>query len=283
MVMETISVYQYVDCRQYLKDYFEERKKNDPKFSHRYLSRRLGLKSPNFIMMVMQGKRNLTNALAFRITEEFKLDKKESEYFECMVSFTQTERIIEKDRYFIRMMELRCKSDVSRIEECQYEYYSTWYNPVIRELVTSADFKEDFKRLAAEIHPSITEAMVKHSVDLLLKLGLLRKVETNYVQNSALISTGPQVSSLAIANYHRIMAQKAADAIDLVPKEERDMTACTINLSSEGFEKTRKVISECRRKIMEIAEVETTIHRIYQVNFQLFPVTDRNKTKKKKE
>jgi uncharacterized protein (TIGR02147 family) len=79
------------------------------------------------------------------------------------------------------------------------------------------------------------------------------------------------------------MAQKAADAIDLVPKEERDMTACTINLSSEGFEKTRKVISECRRKIMEIAEVETTIHRIYQVNFQLFPVTDRNKTKKKKE
>lgn len=281
--MEAINVYHYVDYRQYLKDYFEERKKNDPKFSHRYLSRRLGLKSPNFIMMVMQGKRNLTSALAFSITEEFKLDKKEAEYFECMVSFTQAERIIEKDRYFIRMMELRRKSDVSRIEECQYEYYSNWYNPVIRELVTSTDFKEDFKQLAAEIHPGITEAMAKHSVNLLLTLGLLRKVGTNYVQNSALISTGPQVSSLAIANFHRIMAQKAADAIDLIPKEERDMTSCTINLSSEGFEKTREVISECRMKIMEIAEAETTVHRVYQVNLQLFPVSGRNKTKKKKE
>lgn len=31
-IMEAVSVYQYDDCRQYFKDYFEERKKNDQVF-----------------------------------------------------------------------------------------------------------------------------------------------------------------------------------------------------------------------------------------------------------
>jgi hypothetical protein len=77
-----INIYRYTDYREYLKAYFSERKRNDTKFSHRYLSRRLGLASPNFIMMVMQGKRNITQQMAFRISTEFKLDPKETEYFE---------------------------------------------------------------------------------------------------------------------------------------------------------------------------------------------------------
>jgi uncharacterized protein (TIGR02147 family) len=275
--MSTINVYQYIDYREYLKTYFNERKKNDPRFSHRYLSRRLGLTSPNFIMMVMQGKRNLTRPLAFKISEEFKHNTKETEYFECLVGFAQAETTSEKDRYFNRMAELRRKTVVDKIEENQYEYYSNWYNPAVRELVTYPDFKGDYNWLAKKVLPRITEAQAKHSVELLLKLGLIQKTGKAYRRKSALISTGPAVTSLAVANFHRTMAQRAAAAMDIIPKEERDMSACTVNISQKGFQQIKEVVDECRKKVLEIAGADVPAERVYQVNFHLFPISAKDK------
>jgi len=271
--MEPDTIFIYTDYREYLKAYFDKRKKNDPKFSHRYLSRRLGLTSPNFIMMVMQGKRNLTRTLRFRISEEFHHLPKEAEYFECMVCFTQAKNIREKDLYFNKMARLRQKTDVNKIEERQYEYYANWFNPVIRELITHPDFKGDPVWLAKKILPRISSSQAKNAVELLLELGLIENKNSTYSQNSKLISTGPQVTSLALANFHRSMAKKAAEAMDTIPREERDMTACTINLSKKGFEDVRDVIADCRKKILKIAGAETTTQRVYQMNFHLFPVS----------
>jgi uncharacterized protein (TIGR02147 family) len=281
--MDHISVYQFTDYRQYIKAYFDERKKNDPKFSHRYLSRRLGLASPNFIMMVMQGKRNLTRTLAFRISGEFRHDPGEAGYFEYMVAFAQASTVSEKNQYFNRMAEFRRRTDVEKIEESQYEYYSNWYNLAIRELVTYADCRGDPKWLAKKVLPRITETKAKHSLELLLKLGLIRKKGNAYTRSSNLISTGPQVSSLAVANFHCTMAQLAAAAMDIVPGEERDMTSCTVNISKKGFDQIKETIAECRKKVMAIAEEDSPAERVYQVNFHLFPVSANNKTKVTRE
>jgi uncharacterized protein (TIGR02147 family) len=279
--MNSISVYQYADFREYLKAYFEARKKIDPKFSHRYFSRRIGLTSPNFILMVIQGKRNLTRTLAFKISSELKHDPKESEYFECMVGFSQAESVSEKNSYFIRMAEFRSTVKVDLINENQYDYYSNWYNLVVREIITDPDFTGDMKWLARQLHPRISEVQARHSVELLIKLGLVHKNGKGYSRQSALLSTGPQVSSLAIANFHRTMTQLAANAMDTVPIEDRNITACTVNISHNGFEQIKEIIAECRRKIMSIAEAETELERVYQVNFHLFPVTEKKNKKNK--
>jgi uncharacterized protein (TIGR02147 family) len=278
-----ITVYQYTDYRRYLADYFEKRKKIDPKFSHRYLSRRLGLSSPNFIMMVMQGKRNLTRSLAFKLSQEFGLDEKEAEYLEAMVGFMQAKTNKEKDAFFSRMVMLRRTTDVEKIEEGQYEYYSNWYNLAVRELVTYPDFKGDFNWLAKKVLPPITPSQAKRSVELLLKLGLIKKKGKGYARSSALVSTGPEVTSLAVANFHRTMAERAGAAMDDVKKEERDITACTVNISPRGFEEIKKAVAECRKKVMAITEADTPAERVYQVNFQVFPVSARDKKKANEE
>lgn len=281
--MDNINVYQFTNYREYLKAYFEERKKHDPKFSHRYLSRRLGLSSPNFIMMVMQGKRNLTRSLAFKISQEFNHDENEAEYFESIVGFAQAKTNKEKDRYFQKIISMRRNCNVEKIEEHQYEYYSHWYNLAIRELVTYREFKDDFKWLAKKLFPPITLSQAKRSVELLLKLGLIKKKGTSYVRSSPLISTGPEVTSLAIVNFHRTMAEMAAASLDTVPRDERDITACTVNISEKGVAEIKKTIAECRKKVLSIAEADIPADRVYQINFQVFPISAKNKRKKGKE
>jgi uncharacterized protein (TIGR02147 family) len=268
-----VNIFDFTDYRAYLKAYFEARKKSDPKFSHRWLARRLDLSTSNLLWLVMQGKRNLTGTLCHKITEVFRLSRREAEYFENTVGFMQAKTNKEKDRYFSRMAIMRKKLKVDRIEERQYEYYTNWYHPVVRELVAGPLFNGDYEALSRMLQPSITPSQAKRSVELLLKLGMIKRQGGRYVQTSPLVTTGPEVNSLAVVNFHRAMGGLAVEALDRFPKNERNITSSTIFINAELYETIRKRIEDLRNELLSLAGSVEQGERVYQANFQLFPVS----------
>jgi|WetSurMetagenome_2_1015567.scaffolds.fasta_scaffold00072_52 uncharacterized protein (TIGR02147 family) len=276
LTMEKVSIFHYLCYQDFLKAYFAAKKKDDRKFSHRFLSNKLGLSSSNFIMLVMQGKRKLTRSMSFKISRAFRLTPKEAEYLECMVEFSRAASNAEKDKYLSRMMELRKDKGISKLADHQYEYYSNWYNLVVRELAAGPEFGGDFDRLAKQVFPPITPGQARDSLELLLKLGLIKKKGNAYVRSTPLITTGPEVSSVAVANFHRTMARLASAALDTVLQTERDMTACTVNISPKGFNQIKEAIAECRARVLAIANKDADADRVYQANFHLFPVSRKN-------
>src|SRR3712207_6290281 len=54
------TIYQYSDHKIFLRDWFLERKKSPSGFSYERFSQLAGLGSPNYMKMVIEGKRNLT-------------------------------------------------------------------------------------------------------------------------------------------------------------------------------------------------------------------------------
>jgi uncharacterized protein (TIGR02147 family) len=273
------SIFEYTDYREYLRDYFLKRKKIDSKFSHRWLARKLDLSTSNFILLVMQGKRNLNPSLCLKIADVFKLSKKECEYFENMVNFSQAVTNKEKDLFFIRMATLRKNISIDKIEERQYEYYSSWYNVVIRELLTDPQFGSDPNRLAKQLVPSVSVKQVRHTIDLLLNLGLIEKRGERYVQRSPLISTGPEVNSIAVVNFHKAMGQLAIEALDRIPKKDRNVTSSTFCMTDEVFETVKKKIDDFRRELLALETPNTAGSRVYQLNLQLFPVSKNNSSR----
>jgi uncharacterized protein (TIGR02147 family) len=277
--MKKPNIYDYTDFRTYLKDVFKEHKENNISFSHRYVASRLGLSTSNFLWLVMQGKRNLNPSLCLKLSELFKHTPKESDYFENMVNFGQAKTHREKDKHFTRMADLRKNSNVGRIEERHYTYLSNWYIPVVRELITRKDFKNNFSALAKRVMPRITESQARKSVALLLELGFIKEKGGRYVQSTPIVSTGPEVSSLAAINFHRTMGHLAIESLDSLGKDERNITACLVGLSRESYKKAVDAIAECRSKILAIAEDEKDPAQVFAVNFQCFPVS----TEEKKE
>jgi len=276
--MKMPKIFSYTDFRKYLKDVFIELKKDNNGFSHRQIAQKLGLSTSNFVWLVMQGKRNLNQSLCMKMSEIFKHTAKESEYFENMVNFLQAKTHKEKDRYFSRMRALRKNSNIGKIDENHYEYFANWYNPVIRELVTRKEFvKDNFLSLARRMRPQITEIQARKSVELLLDLGMIKEKGGRYVESTPIISTGPEVSSLAIANFHRTMGHLAIESLDSFPKEKRNITACMVGLSKNSFEKVKEEIAACRSRILNIAEAEQDPTCVYDINWQFFPVTTEEK------
>jgi uncharacterized protein (TIGR02147 family) len=268
-----VNIYEYTDFRDYLKAFIADAKSRNPVFSHRFLAQKLGLATPNLILLIIQGKRNLTSTIRFKLSEFMKHTGKEARYFEHMVACAQAKMHEERNAHYASMLGLRRTIKAAPLERQQYEYYSNWYNPVIRELVVASGFSGDFKSLAKTVSPPITPEQARRSLDLLLDLGLIRKNGKRYTQADPLVSTGPVADSIAVANFHRKTAFLAAESFDRHTRQERAITSCTLTLSEEHFKLLKQEIADLRKRALELAEEPIVANRVYQMNMQLFPVS----------
>ena len=226
------------------------------------------------MLLVIQGKRNVSNDICFKISLTLKHTQLESAYFVNMVFFSQSKNYMEKNEYWDKMKELRQKTKFGKIAEYQYDYYNNWYNIAVRELVTLIKKPIDFKKLAKLVKPPITATQVKNSLKLLLKLGLIQETEEGYIQKDKVVKTDHSVNSLAVFNYHLKMSTLATHVLENYKRNERNFSSCAMNLSKDSYGKVVDTINELRDKIMTICEQENKPDRVYHINLQLFPVSE---------
>jgi uncharacterized protein (TIGR02147 family) len=271
------SIYEYTNYRLFLKDYYEEQKAESG-FTYRDFSRLTGMNSTSWLLHLIKGTKNLSADSVIRVSKALKMGKAEADYFEMMVPFTQARTNGVKDHYYQRMLGLKRKLKIAKIGEEHYDYYTKWYHPVIRSMVSKLDFADgkgghDFAMLGRCLMPAIPARDAKKSVQLLEKLGLILKDKAGrYAQSSAIVSTGDEVASLNVVNYHKQVSRLAENAHDNGPKEERDISALTLGISEEDFLRIKSRIQAFRKEIMDMAAASQDPDRVYQLNFQLFPV-----------
>jgi uncharacterized protein (TIGR02147 family) len=268
------TIFEYMDYRDFLRHLFEKRKADHSFYSYRLFSQKAGFKSPNFLKLVVDGKRNLTKESVYRVAKAFGLNKSESDYLENLVFLNQSKTLDEKNLYLSRIMRYRVKCDPRLLESSEYEYYSLWFNPVICELAGAVDFVDDYRRLGNAVVPAITAAEAEKSVGLLLKLGfIVRNDNGTYRRAAPSFTTGAQVRSVAVANYHKAMMRLASESIERFAAAERDITSVTVAVSDETWRIMREKLQRVRRELLELAEAEKKPKRVVQLNLQLFPLS----------
>jgi uncharacterized protein (TIGR02147 family) len=271
-----IQIFDYMDYRQYLRDFFFEKKRELHFYSYRLFSQRAGLKSPNFLKLVIDGDRNLSKQSVYKFAKALALARKETDYFENLIFFNQSSTIEEKNLFLIRLMKYRKRGDVKKIDEAEYEYYSNWYNLALREMVCATDFKDDFKRLGSALIPSISAAEASRSVELLLHLKFIeRNPDGTYSKTAPSLTTGGQIRSLAIANYHREMLRLADDALERFRPNERDISTLTLSVSSKTIPMIMERLQQLRNELLELAEEDEQVDQVVQLNLQLFPLSQK--------
>ena len=267
-------LFDYMNYREYLDDVYKDKKSRGNFYSYRIFSQKAGFKSPNFLKLVMTGERNLSKESVFKFTRALKLNRREAEYFENLVFFNQAKTLEEKNEYLKVMMKLRRKSDPEKIEESHYRYYSAWWHPVLRELVTARDCNNDFRALGQMVIPPISAADAEKSVQLLLALGFIReRPEGGYEQLRGAVTTGAQVRSVAVANYHRAVIELAGQSIERFTAAQRDITSLTLPVSHRKGAEIIERIAEFRRELIDMASDGEGCEKVLQVNFQVFPLS----------
>jgi uncharacterized protein (TIGR02147 family) len=78
------------------------------------------------------------------------------------------------------------------------------------------------------------------------------------------------------------MMKRAAESIDRVPWENRELSALTLCISRTTAGKLKSMIQEFRKTLMEAATEDRDPEGVYQLNFHLFPLVDMGEGERKK-
>lgn len=275
-------VFTYLDYRAFLRSAYDERKARGRGFSFRAFSRMAGLRSPNYLKLVIDGERNLSEAMAPRFAAALGLSDDAARYFVDLVAFNQARDAQGRNAAYARLSGFRRYRSAHRLELAHAAYHSTWYLPAIRELAARKGFEADPEWIAPRLRPPIPKEDARSGLATLFELGLLVQDARGRVsQGEALVSTGPETAGHHIGNYHRMMMERAAAAIDEVAAPERDVSSLTLCVGAKGLAEIKDRIQKFRRELLELSTRETDPRDVVQINFQLFPLTQSEKIGKK--
>lgn len=267
-------LFQYSNYREYLQDRIAVQRCNNAKYSYRYYAARSGFASSNFLNMVVKGQRNLTSESIAKIAKGFGLNKRERSYFEDLVLMNQAATHEEKDHYYQRMLRFKPLSEIKQIDQAHYAYFSKWYNPVIREILPLMPPPVDPDAVARLIEPPITGQQAQKAVRLLLSLGLIEENPTGgYHKKEAVLTTGKEVRSLQIANFHKQMARLADSAMDRFPSDQRDISGLVLSLNARRLPELKEKIEAFRNELAEMASQDTAENAVFYVQIRAFPLT----------
>jgi uncharacterized protein (TIGR02147 family) len=269
-----LSVYAYLDYRAFLRDYYLAKKAASRAFSYRSFSKRAGVSSPNYLKLVVEGKRSLSPKMAERFAAAAGLDAEAARYFVSLVGFNQAKSSAERAQFYGKLTGFQRYRQAHKLDIAHAAYYSDWFMPAIRELAASPHFREDPEWIADQLVPPIAPLHARRALETLIDLGLLvRDSSGKLKQADALLSTGPQTRGLHIAAFHRAMTQRALESIDLVPAAERDISSLTLGVGRNGLKALKERLQAFRRELLELSALETEPEQVIQLNFQLFPLS----------
>ncbi len=278
-VMETI--FEYEDYRIFLNDYFVAKKLELPSFSQRYFAKKAGFNAHNFCTLVLQGKRNLSIDSINKITRAIGLRGKPAIYFENLVFLNQAITITDKDFYFQRLKQIGKKTQFYQLNKDQFFFYEKWYYPVIRELLTMRDWRDDYVSLAKSLRPQITSQEAREAVELLESSGMVCRDKNGRFNLTDKFVTSATVPDFIKKKARRDVLLRGIETIDLVQPHEKYAAYATVSMSKKVYEVARSIMDDARQRVHALVDDDGGADEVYEVVFQVFPVSNLNHKDKK--
>jgi uncharacterized protein (TIGR02147 family) len=272
--METI--YCYTDYRAFLRDAYAQAKNDIPAFSYRYFSRKAGFASPNFLKLVIEGKRNLSTESIPKFAQVFKLQRRARRFFEVLVLFNQAKDPDEQQLYYQQLLEFPEYCHAQELAQEQYEYLSHWYYPVVQDLVVLQDFEEDYQWISHKLGREVSPAQARKAIECLCRLGLLQRDADGLLKQAQQhVTTGDVVRGTAGYAYHQQMMDRAKTALHTQSPEKWEYGALTLAVNKKQLKLLKHAIRDFRKVVLNLTSQKGEISEaVYQLNIQLFGHTD---------
>ncbi len=273
----TPNLFDYFDYRDYLQDYYQFHKKRNSAYSYRLFARKAKLGSPNYLKLVVDGKRRITDRTLYQFARGLGLNRDEEKYFRELVMYQEVSDPDSKELHLRSLLKYQEKQRTpTPLRADRIKFLLDWHHSVIRELVLNADFREDPIWIARRLGNKISEAQARESLDLLIRLKFLeRNAENRLEQKEPLLTSSDEVPSHVIRSLHRTYLRKAINSIFSVPMEKRELSGLVLSIPGTRLKEIKEELKEFRKKLNRKYGLDKNGDEVYFVGLYLFPVTQR--------
>ncbi len=267
-------IYRFVDYPSWLRAEYEARKADDGGFSHRRFSALCGYRSSGALALIMSGQRNLSRDAAARVATALELDAGERAHLLRMLDYEQADDFAARAAVLDRMKASRRFAEQWRDTIDAYAFYRDPWAPLVRELISLDDFREDPAWMAERLHADVSPEACADAVERLVEMGLLERDDDGCLRHTRrVVATPPELRSDALKRFQRQMMQLASDALDSQPPEVRDMRVTTMAVSSAQATRIKALMTQLHKEVLAIVAEDEPIEVVYQLNTQFFALT----------
>lgn len=272
--MET--VYDFGDYRSFLKNHVTLMKQANPHWSIGGWARKMDVSSTATITNILNGKRRPGKSLQSKFVDYFKFDTQEESYF---LDLVRLDKVMDDPRLSVALMEKLKKKNpygvFHKLDDDVFDAISKWQYYAIREMVALPDFMECPKWIRARLKYPLTHPEIKETLATLERLELIARDTDGVLRVShKIIKTTEDVASEGIKRFHEQMIEFGKLSLRETPVELRDISARTLNIKTKDLPLLKQMIREFRDNVSELFEDAKQSDETYQLNVQLFPLTE---------
>ncbi len=251
-----------------LRAELSKRVRKNPKYSLRSFARASGV-SHTVLSLVMNGKRPLSRKAGAKLAGFLSLPPEERRQL--------THRGDDAPPAQISISSL--DADYRQISLDTFAVISDWYHLAILSLLVLPHARFEARWISHAL--SIPESEARLAMERLLRLELVEETAPGrFRQAGKAIKVENAVSTGATRLFHRQLLEKALEALETIPAEERDHSSMTLAIDSAHVPYARKRIQEFRRELAADLEAKGNPEAVYELTVQLFPVSTKSKNQK---
>lgn len=280
------SISDYMDYRVYLADWFAARRKqteNDLRpYSYPVFSAAANIKSPNYLKMIIEGRRNLSDDMIGKFGKALGLNKEQTEELKHLVHSNQAMDPVDRNVSLRHLSEIRVarKLKSGEIDRKTWDKIPNWVAWVLYAMVDQDGASFDIPALKRLLRGKASEHEIEDALSSLLASGELTKDEKTgeIVRTRHLMDAAEDVP---VALIRKLQAQLMLLGLESLYQDgptEREFGTLTLSMTKAEFEEVKFKLRQLRKSIHKdnaIVRGNGKGERVYQLNIQLFPVTNR--------
>ncbi len=283
-LMEAPIVGEYLDFRKYLADYYSYRREISKKdlrpYNYAVFSAAANIKSPNYLKLIIEGRRNLSDEMVSKFAKAMGLPKDQTEEFRMLVSFGQASDPAERNMHLKALNEKRVDSKLKsgEIDQKTWEKIPSWISWILYTLIDQKDVKFDAESLRKTLREKASVDEIQAALDSLLQSGeIVKDEQTGEVKRArTLMESAEDVPVALVRKLQAELMYLGLESLFRDAATEREFGSATLALTKQEFEELRFQLRKLRKEAQKnigVKRLTTKGERIYQLNLQLFPVT----------
>lgn len=276
LIMTMKKPYEYLDYRDMLNDWYQERKAQGH-FSFQSWADQAGFSAKDFLYRVMQGDRNLSNEGALKVAHSMDLGKSECEYFLTLVRFNQAENTQDREVCWNKLKEiLKLRQYTSEHARLNFQHYSLMtkcHHQAILSILRSSATTPSSQSIAEQLHPPLSEAQTRKSMELLGEFNYLDPSnERLLTPHHSDYSSDNNLNKQILREYYSDCYTLALNALENFKADELRYQSQTLRFNPENLETAHHKIQNLISELQALSNNSPT-ERTYMLNINVFPMT----------
>lgn len=271
-----IDIFAYSNFRLFMRDYYELRHQKNRNFSHRFVAKMLGEKSPSFLQKLIDNERRLNPHQIEALIRLFNMAEHEAKYFRVLYLYSTASTRTEQELYLDQLISLN-HTPRRELSSDLREYYSNWFNPVIRSVLSVIKVGNDFKRIANVIHPKITVRQAQDAVHLLAKLKLIEMDEDgHWIPTDEGLFAKDAFHNAFVQGYRQQCLDLASQIIASNPNNEKShFSTAAMSISESAHQRIIRKLDKFRSEVRSIVRKDAEApSKVLQFQIQAFPIME---------